>query len=452
MRKIKYIIPVLLALVIALVSCVDDPNVGSINPNKYYYDIPDVPVTEDYVVGVMYHELNETYWFKSTNGVPNFNQPEGYTGSPLLGNPSEKCNPEMPCGNETNGGYVIAKDYENNGKILRQQLDWAKQAGIDFFLVSWNKPVQWNAAVKMDTFMMNFKNVWQAGDPKIAFIYDCGHLTTRNNPRNDSLHVNFWRVNPPPGRFVGPYGDGRGTKQTFLDQLDSLKTVFFGEEFYYKVPGKGPLLGLENYRKTNNVQSTVKDVREVLGNVYLISPIPERGQDYTSINIIYNMKNSLNVDGKTKDVYLFRENGEQFGTSQMPFDAMYQPSMLTGNYARHGEDNWRRNFFSIVDMNWKEWKQEMEGRWGGDYIPSVMPAFDNRAFDPDSRIFIHEREVETGELYKNYANVAKLNANNTRRIILINSWNDFKQGSGLEPTEEYGTSYLDFTKKSFKKN
>lgn len=457
--KKTYIIPVLLALAIAIVSCVDEPDMGEFPTNKYYYDIPDVPVETDYVIGVMYHELNETYWFRGigANNQPDFSQPLGYTGTPKLGNPDQ------------NGGYYIRKDYYNNGKILRQQLDWAKQAGIDFLLVNWNRSVAWNNAVKVDTFMLNFANVWKPGDPKIAFVFDCGHLHNigelRDFPEADSLHVNHKEPPSllyPNGKVIGPYDDGRGTKETFLGQLDSLKNFFFNEPYYYKLADGRPLLGLNGYERTNNVQSTIKDVRDTLGiGVYLISPTIRYGNGYTSIHNIYNIYNTVRTGRKDannrdifKEVYLFRENGGKNGNPQMPFDAMYQPAMLTNEYARHGEGNWRRNYFSIVDFNYNEWKRKLAEK-GADYIPSIMPAFDdsNRTdLSSPSRIFIHEREPETGELYKSYANVGKRNANSTRRIILINSWNDFRQGSGLEPTEEYGESYLNFTKKYFKKN
>ena len=442
----KNIIFALSTLAIAVVSCVDKPDEGKFPEDKYYYDIPNLPVTEDYVVGVMYHELNETYWFKSTNNTPNFTQPEGYTGTPLLGDPIKKGD------DETNGGYFIGKDFYNGGVIMRQQLDWAKQAGIDFLLFNWNKGVNWDPALKMDTFMLNFKNVWQAGDPKIAFTFDCGHLY---KALRDSLDTNYW-VPPsflyPEGSYIGTYMDGRGTKQTFLDQLDSLKTYFFNEDFYYKLPDGRPLLGLSNYKRTNSVLSTIDDVRDAAGNVYLISSTStlDKGNGYTSIYYVYDYSVLVTIGTKSKNVYLFREGGEATGTPRMPFDAMYQPAMLTDNYSRHGEDNWRRNYFSLVDYNYKEWQQKMDAQ-GSDYIPCVMPAFDNRENTPDSRIFIHPREPETGELYNTYANVAKRNVGKYR-IVLINSWNEFKQGSGLEPTEEYGETYLDFTKKYFKKN
>ncbi len=37
-----------------------------------------------------------------------------------------------------------------------------------------------------------------------------------------------------------------------------------------------------------------------------------------------------------------------------------------------------------------------------------------------------------------------------KRIVLVNSWNNFQVGTTLEPAKEYGTTYLDITKKEFK--
>lgn len=434
MKKITFIIiATLITFAAYFTACVEEPNGDKFPTDKYFYDIPDVPVTENYVVGTFYHELTERYWFRVIANQVMKNMPEGYTGTPLL--------PSL-LGLDTvgrNGGYFMNEDYTwggepwgtkgTPGKILQQQLAWGKQAGIDFFLISWN-------GKGTDTLLFNFKNTWKEGDPKAVVIFDCGHLYRRTA---DSLHIST------PPNF---------TKAVLLRQIDSLK-MFFDEPYYYKLNGTTPLFGFDNYKRTNSVAGTVDEVREHLGgNVYLISPTIERGNGYTSPEFLVDIRNRFS----SKDVYIFREDGRKDGKVQMPFDAIYQPAMLTDNYNRYGYDNWRRNFFSLIDYNYGYWKQTLKSDYNIEYIPSVMPAFDNFKNDstsnilrlPGTEIRLLQRE-ESGELYKTYANVGKRNAGKNR-IVLINSWNNFKQGTNLEPTVEFGDAYLNFTRKYFKKD
>lgn len=429
----------------AFFACVDEPDDFKFPSDKYFYDIPDVPVTEDYVVGVLYSELTEGYWFESTNNIPDHSKPELYTGTPILGLLGDTIG--------KNGGYYIDEDFfvplGDPTDVLGKQLAYGKQAGIDFFLVNWN-------GHGTDTLFMNFKNKWQPGDPKIAFIFDCSHLyNDKRNSKADSLHTDVYRTNGTIA--VSPYGDGRGTKTTFLDQMDSLKSYFFDDKIYYKLPDGKPLLGLNRYERTRNIASTVDDIRNIVGNVYLITPTMQRENGFTSLGNLQNIYNTVQYSYKdennitrkvTHDIYIFRENGDRYGATQMPFDAVYEPAMLTDNYNTHGYDNWKKNFFSLIDYNFKEWKSLLEAQ-GKDFITTAMPGFDNRARDSTSNQFIQARETD-GALYKTYANVAKNNANK-HRLIIINSWNNFRDGTGLEPTEEYGESYLNFTKQFFKK-
>ncbi|MDR0873431.1 MAG: glycoside hydrolase family 99-like domain-containing protein [Prevotellaceae bacterium] len=440
MRKIKLvIIPTILAAIAVFTACVDEPNDRAFPADKYFHDIAPVPVTEDYVVGAMYNEMSPGYWYEVVNNQVFYSMPLAYTGHPLLGDTT---------GVEKNGGYYINEDYSGGGapaypdkpaeaqgapgKLLKQQLQWGEDAGIDFFLISWN-------GKGTDTLLFNYKNTWTQGKPKIAIIFDCGHLLSSPT---DSLHTSS-RPN-----YV---------KTKLLRQLDSLK-VFFDEPYYYKVNGSVPLFGLDNYLRVNSVLSLVDTVRKQLGDVYLITPTVTRGNGYTSPEYFVNIKNAVSIGNDVKDVYLFRENGAKNGTPHIPFNAIYEPAMLTDNYSRYGYDNWRRNFFSIIDDNYSYWKQKMESDYNIEFIPSVMPAFDNSKNDttsnllrlPGTKTRLLQRETN-GSLYDTYANVGKKNAGKNR-IILINSWNNYRQGSGLEPTTEYRDSYLEFTRKYFKKN
>jgi hypothetical protein len=111
---------------------------------------------------------------------------------------------------------------------------------------------------------------------------------------------------------------------------------------------------------------------------------------------------------------------------------------------------------------------------GKEYVPTVMPSFDNTVNDANSGTYIIPRwngqtnqayAVSTPKTginfnfsnikknpYQEFANVAKRTADkNPSRIVVIYSWNNFVNGTSLEPTTEYGREYLNYTKQFFKK-
>lgn len=77
-----------------------------------------------------------------------------------------------------------------------------------------------------------------------------------------------------------------------------------------------------------------------------------------------------------------------------------------------------------------------------------MPGFDDKVTTPASKVYTIERSVK---LYTDMCNVAKRNMG-PGRIVMINSWNNFQQGTTMEPATEYGSKYLQVTMSMFKLN
>jgi len=129
---------------------------------------------------------------------------------------------------------------------------------------------------------------------------------------------------------------------------------------------------------------------------------------------------------------------ERWNDTIPAFDAVYTRSMNTSIY-----DVWY-SYWSFIDQNKAYWKNYMESL-GKEFIPYVEPAFDNKAFNETSNAFVVERKKE---LYNHAANVGKRNITKSR-IILVASWNDYRDGTSIEPTVEYGEDYLNWTKEFF---
>lgn len=401
------VIPVLMAFII--VACVDKPDLYKFPVDEYIYEIPDVPVTEDYVVGVAYdtkfRDTLTNVWWDNTKKAHQL-----YTGTPLLG------------------------EYDNreDKNVLRQQLDWGKAAGIDFFMVSWG------GHGFTDTLLMDWEALYKEDNarPKVVIRFDPGYR----------------------------FGIGKDTLQYNQIQMDSLsldldsvyKNVML-HDFSYKKPDGKPVMVITNFTngsqipRLNNFINYLKGSETIQNKVWLMADL---GGGWTSPERWgYNAANGY--DGPNE--------GYVRADTIRAFDAFFVTDISHNNYDRYYSQ------YSYLDYNYRYWQERMKPL-GKEYIPTIQPGFDDRVNTPSSDRFLIPRwkdgkayvlsSLADGGLqydfssisenpYKKWANVAKRNVGQSR-IVMVYNWNDFVNGQNLEPTKEFGTDYLEYTREFFK--
>ena len=116
------------------------------------------------------------------------------------------------------------------------------------------------------------------------------------------------------------------------------------------------------------------------------------------------------------------------------------------------------SYFSFLDINWNNWKTTLAKR-SVEFIPSIMPSFNDRRSSSSSYYYTFGDGGSDAD-YINFCNVAKRNIG-AHNIVFINSWNDWNNGTNLEPSEEKaaqpagGTAdyehFLKVTRSQFKK-
>ncbi len=413
MKKLLYLsICILPALV--FVACEDKPDVYEFPESQYIYDIPDVPVTEDYVVGVQYDtkyrdSLHNVWWDTGKKAQ------QLYTGHPELGE------------------YDIKKDAD----VLRQHLDWGKEAGIDFFILSWG------GHGYNDTILTRWKQLWEQDNarPKVVIRFDPGYRF-RNK---DTLQVSQIRMD------------------SLRYDLDSVYTHVMMQNYAYKQADGKPVMVLCNFTnngqipRLNNFVNFLKSSPVIHNNLWIMA---ELGGGWKSPEQWgYHAQNGYDP-GKAPNAGYVRAD------SIKPFDAFFVSDVTHNNYDRYYHQ------YSYLDYNYKYW-QERLAPLNKEYIPSIHPGFDDRINTPASdRYFIprwarddsgayvisesysdspsYNFSSITENPYKKFADVAKRNAGPSR-IVLIYNWNDFAGGKNLEPVNEFGTDYLRYTKEFFKK-
>jgi len=90
---------------------------------------------------------------------------------------------------------------------------------------------------------------------------------------------------------------------------------------------------------------------------------------------------------------------------------------------------------------WQHWRNITGGR----FWPTVMPGWDRRPWLKDGDLI---RTGSTPELFKQSLTWARDHVNGDR-VVMIEAWNEWGEGSILEPSEEYQFAYLDQVRQAF---
>lgn len=409
MKKIFTISSPLVLLAFFIVACEFRPDIYEFKVDEYVYEIPDVPVTEDYIVGVAYdtkfRDTLANVWWDNTLKAHQL-----YTGTPLLGE----------------------YDHREDIDVLRQHLDWGKEAGIDFFMLNWG------GRGFNDTILVNWEMLYREDNarPKVVLRFDPGYRfgTGKDTLQNNQVQMDSLRID-----------------------LDSIYTHVILHDFAYKKSDGKPVVVLCNFTNSGQITHLNNFVKFLTGSETIQSKIwlvAELGGGWTSPERWgYNAANGY--DGTT-DGYVKPDTIKSF-------DAFFITDISHNNYDRYHSQ------YSYLDYNYNYWQERMRPL-GKEFIPTIQPGFDDRIFNPSSdRFFIprwkdgkayvlssmvdsmqYDFSSITENPFKKWANVAKRNVGESR-IVMIYNWNDFTSGRNMEPTLEFGTDYLNYTREFFKK-
>lgn len=346
MKRFKYIL--LSAIAIATVSCSDDDNC-LVEKDKYVYDIPETHV-DGAVVGAYYTNITKAddMWT------------EGHVGTSSLG------------------------EYLSTDKaVLKQQLKWADEAGLDFLVIASGG----NAAALIE----DFDAVRRESGAKVKFVYDYN---------------------------VSSLGISLDNKLTSDAKLDQLKADFTGvvagymsKDSYYKLPDGTPVVMVTKV----NVDA---DKRPAYNFAEALVPLREAmaGIGISKLYIIGEMTVGWIVPSNYED-YIW--NG---------FDALTANDWSTNVYDRY------IYYYSFMDINWQRWS-ELCSAQGVDFVPCIHPSYDDRKYDDQNKYnYVFGADGDTS-YFVNNCNVAKRNVG-AQKVILINSWNNFHKGWAMEPTQE----------------
>ncbi len=283
------------------------------------------------------------------------------------------------------GNPVLGEYSSRDPEIVEKHIACASQFGIDFFLASWWGPESWEDITLRD------------------FIF------TQNIPDHFSFGILYETLGRLPSSPDGQIDfDDPIVIQQLKNDLEYLAQHYFNQDAYLVLEGK-PVVFLYLTRIfTGDVNSGIQEARDHLTGLgyelYLIGD----------------------------QVYWQNPNSETERELMNAFDAVTAYNMHT---SVNGIAN---NFVTKVMDKYEEW-QAVATQENVDFIPKVMPGFDDTAVRPQANHPVIPRTVTD---FGDYCQEA-LNFLPDNNLILINSWNEWHEYTQVEPDKDYGYEYLE---------
>lgn len=277
--------------------------------------------------------------------------------------------------------------------VMKQHRAWADQGGVDFFIFPWNGS---SGNPLLTSFVTG-----RTENVKMVINYNMAHLSATN-------------ASPLTGAKLN----------TFINEFKDHANNHFTKDYYYKLDSK-PVVVINPLNLATSAANSID---------YPVVIAALRTE-------LKNAGTELFLVGEITSGWL---PPQRFSKAIKAFDAVVLSNWIpSGNY---GYD--RAVFYpAFSDQAFKNWNDSTK-TWNLDFVPLIMPGFDDKVMTPASKNFNIERSAQ---LYTDMCNAAKRNMG-PKQLVFINSWNNFQMGNTIEPTQEYGVEYLQITKTQFKVN
>jgi hypothetical protein len=272
--------------------------------------------------------------------------------------------------------------------VAEAHIRQARQADIDFFLVSWLSAEGHEGRNLTDTLLPAI----EAADYRFAILYETPLA-----------------LGTPAGRpidLAAVDASGRSAGERMIAHFDQLADAFLAHPRYLRHEGR-PVVVIYLVRDMVNADATLTRIRERLA---------ARG---VAPHLVADM-----VYWETPDRWDWPFLARHFRTVTA-YNMYYRPDFLRAV----------RGQFEAVDL-------AARGH-GLRLVPNVMPGYDDTPLRGVGRVTINRRR---GDFYRESFAVAVPFVDDDQPLLLITSFNEWHEGTELEPSEEYGERYLDLTR------
>jgi len=316
-------------------------------------------------------------------------------------------------------------EYESrDSQVINQHINWAKEAGIDFFAINWHDSDSWDDITLRDYYLTHQR----ASEIKFCLHYD------------SSLALNVFR-NPVSYDFNDKYSPSKTKGEKFLEDFEYLAETYFNHPQYLKINNR-PLVIIYGVSLFKNVSRYFEQLRtnmEKRGlSLFLVADvICWAGVKLTKKNLAFIWQTSpqetfkvfsrvmrrLSLNNLAEDIFLSKY-----------FDGITGYNMYSANRTS--------NFLKNVDKVYQKFYNYTLAH-NLHFIPTIIPGYNDRNLRGLNRPILERKE---GKFYEDFWTIAKKYLDSSLKIALITTFNEWHEGTEIEPSKEYGTKYLQLTK------
>jgi len=140
----------------------------------------------------------------------------------------------------------------------------------------------------------------------------------------------------------------------------------------------------------------------------------------------------------------------------LPFDAISARIILNAGeqweYDKYGNVHLVKPYDTMVKgyVELSKWWAEQAKKYGRAFIPPLCPGFNNSIlYKKGIDNWLVVRTDSTPEKFKSMCEGVKSYINPTLNMVICCAWNEFQEGNVIEPTKEFGFTYLDVLREVF---
>ncbi len=290
-------------------------------------------------------------------------------------------------------------------KVIRQQIDWAADYGVDAFSLEWTTPRGIGTSGSLED---NIDDAFLKA-PNLARIRWCIFYDTVLRMTQDPA------VNADVSNGIN-FDDPR-VYNAFASDFDHFATKYFAQPQYLKVHGRPVMYIYAAWNFHGNYAGAIHEAR---------AKALARGYDAF---IVGDVIRADRFD---------RQLASQFdANSTFTFLIPGLPMYADVGQAAVG-----------IDRLFQSWRQKIQGlKVAGrqetvNFEPAWAPQFDNRLFEPDRQIYVPAlSRDQVVAMARAALNNAEPVGSPQQKLIWENTWNNWAEATTIEPTADQGPKY-----------
>lgn len=405
------------AITLGFASCSPSDEGPSVEDYFLNYDIPQINPSSDIPVGVFYSDLG-------SNGID-----DKYYQKLIGEYDADAAYPQLcPNVRPVLGRYAMDLNNSNAVPLFQQHIDWANEAGIDFFIMPQINEDQ-NQYNHLSPHAVDFVNYMEGLHVNSYGMMKWGDLKYCVSVELNNFTSGLSNQNPIESADVDANGVSQREQRLYTYFKGLGERFFINDSLYYYVDGK-PLVVLLNPK---NLYS--KDTKQLYQN------LRDTVFKYTGKEM-YIVARQDKWSPSARYINTFIGGG---------VDAVYMDNMFDTTDFTLQHLGWAQ----CIDQNYQYNRQYIKENYGIDFIPAICPSFVRWVRQNTTTEFYNYPPVYYDkELFTDMCNVAKMNLGDNR-IVFIDGFNKWDYGNAMEPSDPnygngYGMEILDIVRQQFK--